>query len=128
MNFDSRIDAPADHGGDGARNPLLEVDDEDRRSKRWLIISAVAGVLAMIAVWFMVHKGDGAAEAEKGKEQAPVITVVTPGRATIAGQITGTGTLAARRELPVGILAKVARWSGCWLNPASGSDRARCWQ
>lgn len=103
MNFDSRIDAPADHGGDGARNPLLEVDDEDRRSKRWLIISAVAGVLAMIAVWFMVHKGDGAAEAEKGKEQAPVITVVTPGRATIAGQITGTGTLAARRELPVGI-------------------------
>ncbi|MEQ1542795.1 MAG: efflux RND transporter periplasmic adaptor subunit [Novosphingobium sp.] len=103
MNFDSRIDAPADHGGDGARNPLLEVDDEDRRSKRWLIVSAVAGVLAMIAVWFMVHKGDGAAEAEKGKEQAPVITVVTPGRATIAGQITGTGTLAARRELPVGI-------------------------
>lgn len=103
MNFDSRIDAPADHGGDGAPNPLLDVDGEDRRSKRWLIVSAIVGVLAMIAVWFMVHKGDGATEADKAKEQAPVITVVTPGRATIAGQITGTGTLAARREMPVGI-------------------------
>lgn len=103
MNFDSRIDAASAHGGDGASNPLFDVDGEDRRSKRWLIVAAVVGVLAMIAVWFIVHKGGGAADAEKAKEQAPVITVVSPGRATIAGQITGTGTLAARRELPVGI-------------------------
>lgn len=103
MNFDSRIDATAAHGGDAASNPLFDVDGEDRRSKRWLIIAAVVGVLAMIAVWFIVHKGGGTADSEQPKTQAPVITVVTPGRATIAGQITGTGTLAARRELPVGI-------------------------
>lgn len=103
MNFDSRIDAPAALGGDGAQNPLFGIDDEDRRSRKWMVLGVVGALLAMIAVWFIVHKGDSAADAEKDKPQAPVITVVTPGRATIAGQITGTGTLAARRELPVGI-------------------------
>src|SRR5690606_36392185 len=34
--------------------------------------------------------------------QAPVVTVVVPGRSTVAGEISATGTLAARREMPVG--------------------------
>jgi len=84
-------------------NPLLEGGDEDRRSKRWLVIGGAAVLAAMILVWFMAHKGSGAAEADQNKPQAPVVTVVTPGRTTIAGEITGTGTLAARRELPVGV-------------------------
>jgi HlyD family secretion protein len=99
MNFESRIDADPFTG----TNPLLE-DEGQGRSKRRLIIAGVVLLLIMAAIWFMVHRaGAGAgAEADK-KDQAPVVSVITPGRATIEGTISATGTLAARRELPVGI-------------------------
>ena len=99
MNFESRIDAGMLSGD----NPLLD-DAGQRRSKRRLIISGLVLLLIMVAIWFMVHRaGTGAAEDGDKKEQAPVVSVITPGRATIEGTISATGTLAARRELPVGI-------------------------
>ena len=99
MNFESRIDAGMLSGD----NPLLD-DAGQRRSKRRLIISGLVLLLIMVAIWFMVHRaGTGAAEDGDKKEQAPVVSVITPGRTTIEGTISATGTLAARRELPVGI-------------------------
>jgi RND family efflux transporter MFP subunit len=40
---------------------------------------------------------------------APVITVVTPGRTTIAGEIEASGTLDARRPLPIGSVGEGGR-------------------
>ena len=99
MNIESRIDA----GSLSDENPLLDDLGQTRSKRRW-IIAAVVLLLVMAAIWFMVHRaGAGAAEAGDNKEQAPVVSVITPGRATIEGTISATGTLAARRELPVGI-------------------------
>ena len=99
MNFESRIDASALSGD----NPLLDDMGQGRSKRRW-IIAGLALLVVMAAIWFMVHRaGAGAAEDGDKKEQAPVVTVITPGRATIEGTISATGTLAARRELPVGI-------------------------
>ena len=99
MNFESRIDASALSGD----NPLLDDMGQGRSKRRWIIAGLVL-LVVMAAIWFMVHRaGAGAAEDGDKKEQAPVVTVITPGRATIEGTISATGTLAARRELPVGI-------------------------
>ena len=99
MNFESRVDA----GMLSDENPLLD-DAGQRRSKRRLVLAGLALMLIMVAIWFMVHRaGAGAAEDGDKKEQAPVVSVITPGRTTIEGSISATGTLAARRELPVGI-------------------------
>ena len=99
MNFESRIDAGALSGD----NPLLDDMGQGRSKRRWIIAGLVL-LVVMAAIWFMVHRaGAGAAEDGDKKEQAPVVTVITPGRATIEGTISATGTLAARRELPVGI-------------------------
>ena len=99
MNFESRIDASALSG----YNPLLDDMGQGRSKRRWIIAGLVL-LVVMAAIWFMVHRaGAGAAEDGDKKEQAPVVTVITPGRATIEGTISATGTLAARRELPVGI-------------------------
>lgn len=89
MNYESRIDSVQD-------------DDlfEDRRSSRrtWLIVGGIA--VLMIAIWFVIHKpGKGAADA---KSQAPVVTVVVPGSTSIEGEIGANGSLAAKREMPVG--------------------------
>lgn len=99
MNFESRIDASTLSDD----NPLLGDMGEGRSKRRWVIAGLVL-LVVMAAIWFMVHRaGAGAAEDGDKKEQAPVVSVITPGRTTIEGTISATGTLAARRELPVGI-------------------------
>ncbi len=104
MNYDTRI------SGDGSAvietqilNPLDEVDEEDRRDRLrlWLIAGAV--LAALVLVYILTHRGAGADDAAAGKNQAPVVTVIAPGRATIEGSISATGSLAARIDMPVGI-------------------------
>lgn len=101
MNFDSRIDASAADAGSQDHNPLLDTTEEDRLSRRRLALIAAAVVLLLVGIaWW---NNSGGVEGGASKDQAPVVSVITPGRATIAGEINVTGSLAARRELPVGI-------------------------
>lgn len=90
MNYESRIDSVQD-------------DDlyEDRRSRRriWMIVAGVAALV--IALWFVIHK-TGSKTAADANAQAPVVTVVVPGTTTIEGEIGANGSLAAKREMPVG--------------------------
>ena len=83
-------DAIGDHGSFGER--------PSRR--KWWIVAAVALVLA-IGAWMYTRSGT-AAPAADAADQAPTVTVIAPGRGTIQGTITATGTLGARREMPVG--------------------------
>lgn len=99
MNFDSRIET----GNMSGSNPLLD-DGGDRAGRRKLIIGGIVLLLAVALIWFMMNRGGAAAEEGKDKkDQAPVVTVVAPGRVTVEGAINVTGTLAARREMPVGV-------------------------
>ncbi len=99
MNFETRMEAVMLSDD----NPLLD-DAGQGRSKVRLVLAGLALLLIMAAIWFMVHRaGAGAAEDGAKIEQAPVVSVITPGRTTIEGTISATGTLAARRELPVGV-------------------------
>jgi RND family efflux transporter MFP subunit len=100
MNFDSRINA----GSYADENPLLEHGEEDRRSSRRLWVVGIVVLLAMIGIWLWLNRADmAAADGADKKDQAPVVTAVAPGKTTIAGTINANGTLAARRELPVGV-------------------------
>lgn len=98
MNFDSRIET----GDMSGSNPLLD-DSGDRAGRRKLIVGGIVLLLLVALIWFMMNRGAAAGEGEDKKDQAPVVTVVTPGRVTVEGAINVTGTLAARREMPVGI-------------------------
>lgn len=106
MNYDARIPTESDEAE--ARmadaNPLDQVDEEDRRlRKRNWIIAAVVAVL-LVGLWFLLHgKGGTETAATDRANQAPVVSVLSPGRTTVSGKITATGTIAARREEPVGV-------------------------
>ena len=98
MNDETRIDMTT-------ASPIDSFDHElfgERRSRRgWWIAGAILFILA-IGGWIYSRSGGEAATDANAADQAPTVTVVTPGRGTIQGTITATGTLAARREMPIG--------------------------
>lgn len=105
MNYDARIDAPEDRVADDASLALNppEFDAEDRRSKRRIWIIAGLAIAFLVALKFLMG-GGASEEASAGRDsQAPVVSVISPGRATVAQRINATGSLAARREMPVGM-------------------------
>ena len=85
---------------------LIVVDRPSRR--RWIIIGAVLVTLALILAFTMFRSksaapADLAAQTSKRGGQVPTVTVVVPGRSDVARTVTASGSLAARREQPVGV-------------------------
>jgi len=124
MNFDAKIDAGDAAGDYSAGNPLLEAQEEERTSRRWLIVAGILVLLAMVAIWFMTRDGAGG-DAKDKKAQAPVVSVITPGRTTIMGEIGVTGSLAARRELPVGVAGEGGQVVSVLVEPGQWVGRGQ---
>lgn len=101
MNYDAKL-SPVEGTGGVAPNPLTVSDEEDRRARRRMWIIAALVLALLIGVWFLMHRGGDDQLTATGASQAPVVTVVTPGNTTVANRISATGSLAARRRMPVG--------------------------
>jgi len=92
------------------------------RRRRNIIIAVAAVVIAAIAIAFMLSSGEKPVPASaKGAESLPSVTVVVPGRQQVAKIITATGTLGARRDMPVGVsgeggmVSRVLVEAGQWV-------------
>ena len=77
------------------------------RLPRWLIIGGLGlfGLLLAIGAYFALAGGEPVAVGDDNS-QAPSVTVITPGKSTVAGIIEAPGTLAARRPMPVGAVGE----------------------
>jgi len=107
MNYDTRISADSSHS---IAEMDLSGDVGETNRKRWLIIGGLIALGLAIAAFFMMRGGEaGTVAAGDDQSQAPTVTVITPGRTTIEGTITANGTIAARRELPVGVVGEGGR-------------------
>lgn len=74
-----------------------------QRRRRWIgVVVAVIVVAVLGWMFFAPKKHDAGAGAGAGT-QVPNITVVVPGQQAVSRVISATGTLAARREMPVGV-------------------------
>ena len=79
----------------------------DRRPfwRRWLVVGAVVAIaLVAVATWIAM-KGNGA-NAPAAAAQVPVVTVISPGQSMVSHMIKATGSLAARVEMPVGVVGE----------------------
>jgi HlyD family secretion protein len=85
----------------------LVVVDSSQRRRRWMIIAGVLIALLAIGLAAMMMRGGEAAPAAGAGDgpggQIPTVTVVVPGRSQVARTVTASGTLAARRDQPIGI-------------------------
>lgn len=79
------------------------------------------GLLLAIAAYFALAGGEPTVAGDEN-DQAPVVTVVAPGQTTINGIVEVPGTIAARREMPVGVVGEGGRVlsvtvdAGDWVN------------
>ena len=91
--------------------------------KFWLIALLVLflALASGVAYYFITGGGEAADGPGDEEDQAPVVSVISPGTTTIEGEIEATGTLAARRMIPVGVVGEgglvsaVAVDAGDWV-------------
>lgn len=104
---------------------FVVVDDGSRRRKRIAIIGAavVAVVAIVLAMMMMGGSKEGAAGNAAGAQtQLASVSVIVPGRTAVAGKVTASGPLGAKRDQPIGIAGaggKVVRVlvdAGSWVH------------
>jgi RND family efflux transporter MFP subunit len=125
MNFETRK-----WRSGAADSEVVVVDDAAaaRRRRRNIILAVVAVLVLAVAAFFLFGRGGeekkggpAAAAGKEGAAQAPAVSVVVPGRQQVARTISATGTLAARRDMPVGVageggmVARVLVEPGQWV-------------
>jgi RND family efflux transporter MFP subunit len=73
----------------------------------------------LAGIYFVFGRGGDKAAAARGPaaEQAPPVTVVSPGRQTVDRVISANGSLAARREMPVGVAGEGGRVTRVLVEP-----------
>ena len=85
-------------------------DDRDRNQRRMRIAAIIVAILTVAgAAYYFFGSGNTAPTDADKAGQAQTVTVVAPGRDSVARTINATGTLAARREIPVGIVGEGGR-------------------
>ena len=81
----------------------LAIEGEKRSKRKWLIVGVVALVIAAAIAYFVFGRDAKPSAAAAKTEQLPNVSVVVPGSKTVSRVLSATGTLAARREMPVGV-------------------------
>ena len=98
---------------------LTDGSDRPRRRRRW-IIAGVAIVLVLIVAAMMMRPKPAATAGAKGGQQSqqlPPVTVAAPGNDAVDRVITGTGSLAARIDMPVGVAGEGGRVTAVLVQP-----------
>lgn len=103
MNYETTLSSSLD--GD------LMVDNAERNRRRRNIALIVVAILAVAGgAYYFFGSSSSAAPTDADKAgQAQTVTVVAPGRDSVVRAINATGTLAARREIPVGVVGEGGR-------------------
>lgn len=101
MNYERKVDVMDSLAG---TQSLYEDADDSRRKRTFLIVALVLIALALAATYYAFTHSKGATGAEgQGAATIPNVTVVIPGRVSVEAAISANGTIAARREMPVGV-------------------------
>jgi RND family efflux transporter MFP subunit len=125
MNYEASKWRSGALDGDSVETDVVVVQ---RRRRRNIIIAVLAVLVLAIALYLVFGRGGGEektaakgaagpAAQGKGADQAPGVTVIVPGREQVARTISATGTLGARRDLPVGIAGEGGMVSRVLVEP-----------
>lgn len=95
---------------------VYDIDDGQARRRRWIIVGGAVASLLIAAALYMIFGGE---KPKPAAPPAPGITVIVPGRVDVAGIISATGTLFAKREMPVGVAGEGGMVQNVLVEPGS---------
>lgn len=107
MNYESTIPS----------EDIAILDDAEVRAtnRRRLIIAAIV-VVALLLAYMGYNYFAGSAGEDDAASQAPMVTVMVPGKQQVTRTINATGTLAARREIPVSVVGEGGRVTNVYVD------------
>ena len=114
MNYETKIGH-----ADGAERYFDEEERASRSKQRWIIAGVLIAILVLVAAYLAMRTLSGAGDAVPEKKQAPRVTVVVPGKQLVENQISASGTLGARREMPVGAVGEGGMVTRVLVEPGS---------
>jgi HlyD family secretion protein len=85
---------------DGGEAPVEDVPDEVRINRRRIVLIAAAAVIVIGLILFFVMRP---APKDATPAALPTVTYIVPGRSAVSATVAATGTLSAKREMPVGV-------------------------
>ncbi|RJY10329.1 efflux RND transporter periplasmic adaptor subunit [Aurantiacibacter aquimixticola] len=106
MNYETRIEA--ENAGHGAGDGDMDAPAAGNRRKLWIVLAVIV-VGAIVAAFMLTGGEDEVAFGASEGNTLPRVTVAVPGSGTLQGSVNATGTLAARREIPVGVVGEGGR-------------------
>jgi len=108
MNYETRVDTTDTEDGIVMHGDDAADESRERRKKVWIVLAIIVGG-ALLAALLLSGGEEEVPFAPSEDGNLPVVTVVSPGAGTLQGAINATGTLAARREMPVGVVGEGGR-------------------
>ena len=108
MNYETRLDQL--EGGETSQSSQLADENSGASRKKLILIAvgvALAGIAAVALLVSLNSEDPTLGAGDDGND--PSVTVVSPGQGTYVSAINATGTLAARREMPVGVVGEGGR-------------------
>ncbi|MEH3123398.1 MAG: efflux RND transporter periplasmic adaptor subunit [Sphingomonas phyllosphaerae] len=104
-------------GGEMQGEQLVLEDRSPRTRRRWLLIGGLVALIAAGIAWYVLRPKGEEAPPATASSQAPAVTVIVPGAQSVARIISATGTLAATREMPVGVAGEGGMVSRVLVEP-----------
>jgi len=111
MNYETQL-----RGGLGS---VVQDAEEDavRRRRRLVLIAGLLIVLILFALsfagWYRLNKG----KQQAGVVQVPVVTIMQARSRDIERTVSGTGSIAAQRDMPVGVVGEGGRVERVLVEP-----------
>ena len=99
MNYETSLAAETQDAPISGETPSAE---EGWFTRRKLFVVGALALVVLLVGSLLLHGGDDTGAGEEAASR-PTVSVIVPGTTTINSMIDATGTLAARREMPVGV-------------------------
>ena len=116
MNYETRVDMSDTQDRTMPGDEPGSEDSRQSRKKMWIVLAIlVAG--AIIGALLLSGGEEEAPFAASDGATTPAVTVLAPGAGTLQGVINATGTLAARREMPIGVVGEGGRVVSVTVEP-----------
>jgi len=94
-----------------------QVDEETRRKRRRLLLIVGGSVLLVVLALVAYRMFGGAGGDSEEVSQVPLVTVATPGQEAVTRIASATGSLAARVDMPVGVVGEGGRVLAVHVQP-----------